>query len=64
MARQSSDYTPDKKNTAAQTDIAAILKASLRSIEAKLRTKSRSGVNGAHYQDILDRIKAIFDTKD
>ena len=53
----------DRKNTAAQTDIDAILKASLRSIEAKLKTKSKSDIAGEHYQDILDRIKAIWDTK-
>ena len=53
----------DKKNTAAQTDIDAILKASLRSIETKLKTKPKSGIPGAHYQDMVDRIKAIWEAK-
>ncbi len=54
----------DKKNSTSKTDINALLKANLRTLQAKLKTKSKSGIAGAHYQDITDRIEAILDLKE
>jgi hypothetical protein len=54
----------DRKNLAAKTDIDAILKANLRTIEAKLKTKARTGINGDHYMDIIDRIESVLKVKD
>ncbi len=54
----------DKKNSSSKMDIDAILKANLRSLQAKLKTQSKTGVIGAHYQDMVDRIEVVLDVKE